>query len=38
MPKKPPHPESHRDGDRSAPDIGEIIGRIIRSPTGGSGA
>jgi hypothetical protein len=37
MPKKPPFPESDRDGDRSAPDIGDIIGRIIRDPTGSPG-
>jgi len=33
MPAKPPFPESHRDGDRSAPDLNEIIGRILQRPT-----
>ena len=37
MPKKPPFPESDRDGDRSAPNINEIIGRILHEPTARSG-
>ena len=30
MPKLPPFPASDRDGDRSAPDIEDIVGRILQ--------
>lgn len=32
MPKLPPFPSSDRDGDRSAPDIEDIVGRILQEP------
>lgn len=37
MPKLPPFPSSDRDGDRSAPDIDDIIGRILEEPSGQNG-
>lgn len=37
MPKRPPFPESDHDGDRSASNIGDIIGRVPREPTRRSG-